>query len=146
MKTIKIKFVDFWDGCDVQTLLFYKRLCLYYNVELSENPDYLVYSVFGTEHLKYKKCIKIFYTGENIAPDFNFCDYALGFDYIDFGDRYLRFPIFYLYKKDMLLCEKKHLNNDEILQEKNDFCSFVYSCVYRRKNHICTEFRPHLAA
>ena len=75
---------------------------------LSNNPDYLFYSGFGYEHLKYN-CIRIFFTGECITPDFNECDYAIGFDRLDFGDRYLRFPLFYLYNDICELMESKHL-------------------------------------
>lgn len=39
--------------------------------------------------------IRIFYPPpENLVPDFNICDYAIGFHYLDFEDHYFRFPLY----------------------------------------------------
>lgn len=48
--------------------------------------------------LNYNNCEKILFTGENYVPDFHPYDYAMGFHYIDFGDRYLRFPLYVFYQ------------------------------------------------
>ena len=61
MKKIKINFVDFQKDLS-ENNDFLDILSRHYYVEISDNPDYLFYSVFGTDHLKYKKCVKIFYT------------------------------------------------------------------------------------
>ena len=124
-KHIRIKFVDFWDDFIPENNLFYQILAGRYDVELSDEPEYLFYSVFGEEYLRYD-CIKIFYTGENQCPDFNLCDYALGFEHLTLGDRYFRLPICYLnrYQKDFRLMQEKHLKP---IPEKTGFCSFVYS-------------------
>ena len=124
MKKIKLKFVDFNEGATA-VRVFLQHLQERYEVEISDEPDWLVYSVFGTEHLKYNNCVKIFYTGENQAPDFNLCDYALGFDYIDFGDRYMRLPLWLLYPNDIHAMLHKH--ERPTLDSKTDFCSFVVS-------------------
>ena len=44
------------------------------------NPDYLIYNVFGSRHLsqKYNKSIKIAIYTENYFPDLNEADYAIG--------------------------------------------------------------------
>lgn len=42
-------------------------------------------------------CIKIMFIGENIVFDFNVCDYVIGFNYIDFGDCYLRLFLYVIY-------------------------------------------------
>lgn len=62
---------------------------------MSENPDYVFYSVFSNEYLLYPNAVRVFFTGENIAPDFQMCDYAIGFERLLFGDRYIRFPFYY---------------------------------------------------
>lgn len=126
MKTIKIKFVDFWDNFVPEKSLFFSLLSENYNVVLSEEPDYLFYSVFGNEHLKYN-CIKIFYTGENQVPDFNITDYGIGFEIMKCRDRYFRLPNYYLYGRDFRLMEEKHNFSQHDLDAKTDFCSFVYS-------------------
>lgn len=127
-KHIRIKFVDFWDDFVPENSLFYQLLSEHYDIELTDpstSPDYIFYSVFGEEHLNYD-CVKIFYTGENQCPDFNLCDYAIGFERMEFGDRYFRLPIYYLnrYQKDFRLMQEKHVKP---VPEKTGFCSFVYS-------------------
>lgn len=89
MKRIKLKFTDMWDTFDEENNFFIDLLEERYEVELSDNPEYVVYSVYGENHLNYN-CIRIFWAGENVRPDFNICDYALGWDYMEFGDRYIR--------------------------------------------------------
>ena len=58
----------------------------------SYTPDYLIYDVFGCEHLesKYNNAIKISFYTENIIPDFNHADYSIGFHNIHYLDRYFR--------------------------------------------------------
>lgn len=124
-KKLKIKFVDFYPNFDPQKVLLWQLLWNRYEVEFSDNPEWIVFSVFGNEHLRYNNCVKIFFTGENQAPDFNVCDYALGFEYMDFGDRYIRFPLWALYPQDTepMLSKHQHVQ----LGDKTDFCSFVVS-------------------
>lgn len=141
-KTIKICFLDFWPGFDYTVMNFYHILCERYNVEIKDNPefvDYVFFSCFGNEHWNVNAdCLKIFITAENITPDFNVCDYAIGFDRIDFGDRYLRFSNFYspIYQQKIAdLIEKREFNNVPL---KTDFCSFVVS------NGKAAEYRVQL--
>ena len=124
-KHIRIRFVDFWDDFVPENNIFYQLLSEHYEVELSDTPDYIFCSVFGEEHLNYD-CVKIFYTGENQCPDFNLYDYAIGFEHLTLGDRYLRLPICYLnrYQKYFRLMQEKHAKP---APEKSGFCSFVYS-------------------
>ena len=80
--------------------------------------------------MDYNNCVKIFYTQENILPDFNYADYGIGYDYIDFGERYIRYPIFLIeerYGNAWNLMKKKHLLENEEDYIKRDFCSFVVS-------------------
>lgn len=126
MKTIKIKFVDFYDTYD--DFYIYQLLKKKYNVVISDKPDYVIYSQWGYKHLKYD-CIRIYYTGENLRPNFNNCDYAFGFDYIDFEDRYFRLPnylAFDNYLKLMDIVDKKHLDKDN-LKIRDKFCNMVCS-------------------
>lgn len=93
MRTLKIKVVDYdWLDSHPEELFLIQILSKYYQIEITDIPDFLIYSSIGLEHRKekYENCIKIFYTNENVCPDFNECDYAIGFDRISFGDRYLR--------------------------------------------------------
>lgn len=125
-KKIAVKFVDFWDNFVPEKSLFWRILTERYEIEPSDTPDYLFFSVFGDSHLQYD-CIKIFYTGENQVPDFNLADYAIGFEYLSFGDRYMRLPNYYLYETDFRAMEGKTSFRHEDLESKAGFCSFVYS-------------------
>lgn len=124
MREIKINVVDWWND-DFKKNYFISFLSKRYKIIRSDKPDYLLCSLFGKNHLKYN-CVKIFFTGENFTPDFNLYDYALGFDYLEFGDRYLRYPLWLLYPKTLKLALKKHQNisNEDA---KRGFCSFVVS-------------------
>lgn len=77
MKRIKIKFVDFYGNFNKQDNEFLDVLNERYEVVQCDEPDYIIYSGFGYEHLHYD-CIRIFFTGECQTPDFNECDYAIG--------------------------------------------------------------------
>lgn len=127
-RKIKVKFVDFWDGFSKQPNDFLTLLQLRYDVVLSDNPDYLFYSGFGFEHLKYN-CVRIFFTGECITPDFNECDYAIAYDRIVFGDRYLRLPLYNIfeYRDDYKSLFNRSNFTLEDLKQKTGFCSFVVS-------------------
>ena len=130
MKQIKIDFTDFWPGFEKTNNYFYNLLIQEYNVIISNNPDILFYSVFGNNHLRYK-CRKVFYTGENIAPNFNQCDYAFSFDYLE-DERNYRLPHYLLYDGYYELLNKKV--DDSLVNRK--FCNIVVSnggCEMRNK-------------
>lgn len=123
MKQIKIFFEDMWQSFDAENNFITKILRKEYEVVIDENPDYLFFSVYGYNHLKYRNCIKIFYSAENIEPDFNLCDYAIAFQHLTAGDRYLRYPLYV--ESGFEKIENKHFQAEEVLNRK--FCNFVYS-------------------
>ena len=54
MKTkLKIKFTDFYDVFIWNGHCLYKYLNQYFELELSDTPDLIIYSCYGTEFLKY---------------------------------------------------------------------------------------------
>lgn len=119
MKKIKIDFSDFWGGYNKTDNYFYNLLKDEFDIEISNNPDYLFYSVFGKNHLNYK-CKKIFYTGENIQADPT-CDYSFTFD--PRTDKNYRLPHYLLYDNYYDLVNK---SVDESLLNRK-FCNFVVS-------------------
>lgn len=128
--TIKIKFVDFWFGFTPDNNYFFKLLSSRYQVELCDDPDILIYSCYGVEYLKYN-CVKIFYTAENIRPDFTGCDYAISFDY-NRDPRHYRLPLYAIYMDHADLVEKlvKRKSREEALEiwrHKAKFCCMVVS-------------------
>jgi len=94
-----------------------------------KDPDYVISSCSrvasgNPTHFDYPRAVKIFYTGENIVPDFNLFDYGIGFHDIDFGDRYLRYPLWLFYLAAMQ--GERQMPADLEAAERR-FCNFVYS-------------------
>lgn len=125
---IKIDFSDFWGGFDKTNNYFYNLLNEEFDVVITDNPDYLFFSIFGNKHLNYK-CKKIFYTGENIAPPLNYCDYSFSFDYLN-DERNYRLPHYLLYDGYYELQKPKTIDESLV---KRKFCNFVVS------NNACQE-------
>ncbi len=125
-RTIKIMFEDFWRPAVLPYIKWnslYKLLSKYYDLELSSNPDFLLYSCFGYEHLKYD-CMRIFYAGENVRPNFKECDYAFSFDY-PITERNYRLPLYRLYPGYQSILVPRE--PDKILGEDRKFCCFLAS-------------------
>lgn len=124
-RSIKLAFTDFWHedkNAEVVANPLYQLLSRHYDVELSKNPDFLFYSCFGQKYLKYD-CTRIFFTGENIRPNFDQCDYAFSFDY-PVTDRNYRLPLYRLYGYfDQLRNKARNIPDPS----KQKFCNFVYS-------------------
>jgi hypothetical protein len=125
-KKIKINFSDFWGGFNPSDNYFYNLLKEEFDVEISNNPDYLFFSVFGNTHQHFRGT-KISYIGENIAPTFkdqnpHGADWSFSFDYLDDSRNY-RLPHYLLYPGYYDLVNKKV---DESLVNRK-FCSFVVS-------------------
>jgi len=93
-KLVKLGFSGFWPNFDKKNNPFTHLLARYFEIEISDDPDFLIYSVFEFDHTKYSKPVKIFYTGENVLPDFLKCDFALSFSYIN-SDRHYRLPLYW---------------------------------------------------
>lgn len=122
----KIDFCDFWDSFDKEDNYFINTLRNIYGNEkvvISKQPDFLFFSCFGFKNLRYD-CVKIFFTGENLAPDFNICDYAIGMHEIQFEDRYFRLPFFMLYPE---MCQKAIFRNRKDDYVNRKFCCYVIS-------------------
>ncbi len=136
MKKIVIGFEDFFKGFDQFDNVIYRLLKEKYEVEVVDTKkteersriQYLFFSAFGNNYLEYK-CVRIFVTGENLCPNFNLCDYAIGFEYMDFEDRYIRYPIYlwdrYSKDYDLILKNREELAGQE--PGKRKFCGMVVS-------------------
>ena len=138
-RKIKVEFVDWWSGFDKTNNYFYNLLKEEFDVIITDNPDYLFFSVFGSKHLQYK-CKKIFYTGENVAPPLHYCDCSFSFDYLD-DNRNYRLPHYLLYDGYYELQRPKII--DESLA-KRKFCNFVVSnngC--QERNNFYTELSKY---
>ena len=155
MRDIKINFVDFWPNFVKTDNYFFNLLSTKYNTIIDEqDPDVLFFSVDYAkrrERTRYRdhRCKKIFFTGENVRPNFDGpenleldrysigkADAALTFDYSD-DDRNYRFPLWAFYtnwfnvqydenRDPAYLAPVENLIN-RAPQEKKFFCNFVFS-------------------
>lgn len=127
MQKIKIAYVDFWKGMVPEEHIFTKILKKHYDVEITkQNPDFVFCSTFGQEYLTYD-CPRILFVGEAFCPDFNLYDYAIGFDHMNFGDRYLRYPLCLMDRENMKCAIDKVNRPREDYLNRTGFCSFVVS-------------------
>jgi len=121
MTPIKINFVDFWPGFNINDNFFTRLLAQ--DIEISDNPDFVICSVFGRNYLNYN-CIRIQFIGENIRPDFQLYDYAFTFDHFE-NDRHMRLPLYVVTCNPATTLLKKPPYSPELFSRK--FCSFVAS-------------------
>ena len=126
MNTVKIAFSDFWDDFDPKDNFITDALKKHFDITFSDDPDFVFCSNFGRRHLRYD-CVKIYYTGENLCPDFNLVDYAMGFQPISFNDRYLRLPLYVLYGDACDMAIRKHEFEKDNDMSSRKFCNYVIS-------------------
>lgn len=147
---MKISFADFWQypkSFDPNNNFFIHIIRqLFENVQVvhPEDADVMIFSGFGNENGRYKNCRKIFYTGENVRPNFNKCDYSLTFDFDTYGGKNFRLPLWYLYidwfnvgsygNPDWLIPESYLYGENEFTErEKSKFCSIVYGSPHQSR-------------
>lgn len=159
MKKIRLAHTDFWGGWDNEIFAWAIEQAGFIVEKVSpyDNPDLLIYSVFGGNHKNFK-CKKLFFTGENIRPKMNECDFAISFDFLE-DPRHYRFPLYTFERwwlaregKGQQLLEDitfdsiftpKNWSIDELYQKKPNFCAFLQS---NPNCHIRNEFFHKLSA
>lgn len=119
MKAIKLNFYNFGKRFDKEDNCLTKLLRAKYDVCITQNADYCIYAPLGNDHHVFHG-IRVFYTGENVIPNFNYCDYATSFAELTLGDRHARYPGTG-WISEMLLDL-----TDELLLNR-DFCATVIS-------------------
>jgi len=124
MLTVKCASVDFFSE-DMKTM-WSRILAGRANLEISENPDFVICGCYGLDYLKYGDApIRIYYYQENVFPDFNQFDYAAGFHNINFNDRHLCIP--YPMGWDYHKLIGKDNSGLESSMANRKFCNFIYN-------------------
>lgn len=102
-----------------------------YTVVETETPDFVFFDCHNQNNCVDYQCVRIILIGENQRPNFNLFDYAIGFDKIQFEDRYLYLPIYVWgnFKKDVEAALEKHTRGREYFLTKERFCNMVVSNV-----------------
>ena len=100
-------------------------------------PEYVICCGFGKSYLDYS-CARIQYSGEDSWPDLNVFDYAIGFPLLEYGDRYLRLPLYAMRESWAPALAKHTLPDSEFLGRKK-FCNFVVSNDYSAERNAFFE-------
>ncbi len=124
MRKIRIKFADFYAGHDERENFFVRLLRRRYDVDIHPEAEYMIFSRFGYDFLRHEG-IRIFFTTENVRPNFDLADYALGFDHLVFQDRYHRLPLYRWYEQTYRAALRPPLVTPADAERK--FCSYVVS-------------------
>lgn len=134
-KKVKVNFVGY-EPYMIEHNFVLNVLSKHYEVEISDTPDIVFYSVFNADHRKYN-CIKVFVCGEPCAPDFNECDYAITSVKMICGERHYYYPFYFI----------DGLKRFEILNQKVEqfrFCNFIYSHTASRGGELRNQFCQQL--
>jgi len=125
---IRLGFSDFWPDFNPHDNYFTQLLRNKYEVVVTGQPDFLIYSCFGQQFRRHHGW-RIFYTGENRRPDFRECDFAFTFDFCNHPN-HLRLPLWRHGNSIKQPPSKQFLDARAELAKKTGFCSFVYSNKY----------------
>lgn len=142
MRSIRIYLTDFGGGFDPERNLFSDILRKRFQLEITPvDPDIVIYSNHGRSYLQYD-CLRIFFTGENVRPDYSLCDFSFSFDYLA-DPRNYRLPLYAFFGDMHHLTEPK--DPDRILAEKTRFCNFIYSNAGAKERieffHLLNEYK-----
>lgn len=136
MKKIKISIKNMWRlNLNCETFLPLILLKKHYEVEIVEqNADFVFCSMYNpVEYIK-EKGIRIMCIGEQYTPNWNLVDYAIGYDYMTYEDRFIRMPNFDDLNSITIAKDKQNHITDNILESKSKFCMFMYSNSYDSTN------------
>jgi alpha(1,3/1,4) fucosyltransferase len=130
-RKVRLDFCDFSFNVSKVNNYMFDLLSERFDVELCDQPDFLIYSCYGHEH-RLHSGVRIFFSGESDMPDYNECDYSIACVKLD-DPRHLQLP-HYAYYGDPSEIIKKDDDPEKILAAKTKFCSFVISGYNPRKN------------
>ena len=142
-KPIRIDFCDFWPGYQKTHNYFHNLLKKRFNIEVTDQPDYLIYADPGSHLHRLHNCVKIYWGIESFLPDWSACDYAMTCHYLD-DPRHLRLPYYAVGGRPELL-DKRHDDLEKLVASKTRFCSFVVTNAGRGKTQKRVDFFHRLS-
>jgi hypothetical protein len=158
MRTLRIAFSDFifdrndrdrMASFDPKDNVFTRLLAREYDVRVvpMTEAEVLVYSAFGEAHRAFRGR-KVFYTSENVLPDFDACDHAITFSHLPDDPRHYRLPQYVFYVDDARrLVKGAGFDAAASLRAKTKFCNFVVSnprCPQRNRFFRMLNRRKHV--
>jgi alpha(1,3/1,4) fucosyltransferase len=138
-----IDFCDFWPGFRKTDNFFYHTLKLRFEVEITDQPEYVIYADAGRHVHRLYNCVRIHFGVEPVLPDWSECDYALSCHYLN-DPRHLRLP-FYAFSTTAESLVKSNEDPEVLLAAKTRFCAFVVSNVGKHVTQKRVEFFHRLS-
>jgi glycosyltransferase involved in cell wall biosynthesis len=153
---MKIGFADFWYDFDQNRNFFRYLFSQFTDVEVvhPNDADVIIFTCYGKipynvnqifTNTEYSGKKKIFFTGENIRPDYNNVDYAFTFDFDD-NPKNIRIPLWLLQidwfdqvgygNPKYVIPYSEIYDNKFIKKEKSKFCSFVFNNISPYREEI----------
>jgi alpha(1,3/1,4) fucosyltransferase len=142
-KPIRIDFCDFWPGFKKTDNFFYNSLKLRFEVEVTDQPQFLIYADPEKHLHRLHNCVRIYFGIESFLPDWTECDYAMTCRYLD-DPRHLRVP-FYVFGSEPESLDKANEDLGKVLASKTRFCGFVVSNAGKRKTQKRVDFFHRLS-
>lgn len=145
--SVRIGFAAFWDDFDPADNFFTRLLARRYDVVVCDDPDFLIHSCVGRRRHDHRRHdgVRIFFTGENLAPDWHATDWAFTFEH-SAHPRHYRLPLWVLYLDPASLIKPAAYDPAAVLAAKTRFCGFVVSnplCKARNEFfHKLSKYKP----
>ena len=143
MRKIRIDFCDSpHSNSSKRENFLFKLLSERFDVDLCDQPDFLIYGTQGFVH-RLHSGVRIFFSGESDIPNFDECDYSIASAKVD-DPRHLELPHYVIYGDPQEIIKKQD-DPAKILAGKKKFCSFVIGAYNRRKNGNRVDFFHRLS-
>lgn len=143
MKTININFKNFWNTFSPSFFIKYQFKSLNFNFNISDNPDYIIYSTFGNDKLN-PNTTNIFWSMESIwdINKFDVSDYDWAFyffpEHMVDHERYKRINM------TIPLLTNNKFNPEKIDYDYNSkFCNFIYRHSVDYRNNFFTKLSKY---
>lgn len=120
----KILFKGFWPGFDYKLHSAFNWIIEYFGLVVTdESPDIIIYGYPTAGPDTHEKCIKVFFTGECIEPDFSIYDFAFTFENSE-NRKNFRFPLYLWHHDSYGYLEEREIK--DWASTKKKFCNFIY--------------------
>jgi hypothetical protein len=144
---IGIAFARFWRGFTPDDFRsWFPFVFDRYELVVSRSPDVVFYSVFsrrfrrgadprdGAPTTRYRRgdYVRVFFTGENVEPRMDECEFAIGFSTMTDHPNFLRLPVWVYQNRGWgfppeRLVKSPDTDWEQVAAEKTEFCNAVYS-------------------
>lgn len=139
---VRVDFADFWPHLDRHDNWFTRTLATRFDVVVTDEPDLLFYSCYGTDHRR-ARCTRVLVSWENRGWGFSDCDWAFTSD-VTPAARHYRLPLWVAHLERPF--RQPVIDPRCVLRAKEGFASIVVSnpsgTTRNRIHHTLAAHRP----